>query len=93
MYLIVHGGDMHKRAIDHAVASEQAQRACMQDAAASSTSCADEIEKLARLHQQSVLTDNEFQTQKAKVWCDRGITRHAGPDRLSRCRMPRRCKR
>lgn len=67
VYLIVHGDDMQKRAIDQAVAQEQAQRAYIQEAAGSGSSSADELEKLARLHQQGVLTDDEFQTQKAKA--------------------------
>ena len=66
VYLIVHGGDMHKRAIDHAAKQEKAQRAYIAEAADSGTT-ADELEKLKRLHDQGVLTDEEFADQKQKV--------------------------
>ena len=66
VYLIVHGKDMQQRAIDHAVKVEQAQRDYIA-VAAGSGSTADELEKLNRLHDQGVLTDEEFAAQKQKV--------------------------
>jgi len=46
---------------------ETAQREYLQAIAGSDGSSADELDKLASLHQQSVLTDEEFQRQKAKL--------------------------
>jgi len=66
VYLIVHGKDMQQRAIDHAVKQEKAQREYIA-AAAGSGSSADELEKLNSLHDQGVLTDDEFAAQKQKV--------------------------
>ena len=66
VYLIVHGKDMQQRAIDHAVKQEKAQREYIA-AAAGSGSSADELEKLKQLHDQGVLTDEEFAAQKQKV--------------------------
>ena len=67
VYLIVHGSDMQQRAMEQATASAQAQQAYIREAAGSGASPADELEKLSRLHQQGVLTDAEFQVQKAKA--------------------------
>jgi len=67
VYLIAHGGEMQKRAVDQAVTQQRAQQAYIQDAAGSGGSSADELEKLAGLHQKGVLTDEEFATQKSKV--------------------------
>ena len=66
VYLIVHGKDMQQRAIDHAAKVDKAQREYIV-AAAGSGSSADELEKLKQLHNQGVLTDEEFAAQKAKV--------------------------
>ena len=66
VYLIVHGKDMQQRAIDHAVKQEKAQREYIA-AAAGSGSSADELAKLKSLHDQGVLTDDEFAAQKQKV--------------------------
>ena len=65
-YLIVHGSDMQRRAMDHAVAQQKAQDEYLREVGGGSGS-ADELEKLARLHNQGVLTDDEFAAQKAKV--------------------------
>lgn len=67
IYLIAHGGDMQHRAVQAQTDQDAAQRAYIQDAAGSAGSSADELEKLASLHQQGVLTDEEFQTQKNKL--------------------------
>jgi len=66
VYLIVHGKDMQQRAIDHAAKQDKAQREYIAEAAGSGSS-ADELEKLKQLHNQGVLTDEEFAAQKAKV--------------------------
>jgi hypothetical protein len=67
IYLIAHGGDMQDRAVQAQADREAAQRAYIQDAAGSDGSSADELEKLASLHSQGVLTDEEYQTQKSKL--------------------------
>ncbi len=66
VYLIVHGGDMQKRSMDRAVEQQAAQAAYIQNVAGSG-STADELEKLKGLHNQGVLTDDEFAAQKQKV--------------------------
>ena len=66
IYLIVHGDEMRARSMKQAVEMEQAQRQYIQDAAAGG-STATELEKLADLHQQGVLSDEEFSAQKAKL--------------------------
>jgi hypothetical protein len=55
------------RAMKTQAGQEAAQREYIQDVAGSSGSSADELDKLASLHQQGVLTDEEFQAQKAKL--------------------------
>ena len=66
VYLIVHGGEMQQRAIDHSAREAKAQREYIQDVADSGSS-ADELTKLKQLHDQGVLTDEEFAAQKQKV--------------------------
>lgn len=65
IYLIVHGKDMQKRAMHEAADQERAQREYIQSVA--STSSADELEKLKKLHDDGTLTDDEYAAQKAKV--------------------------
>ena len=66
IYLIVHGDDMQKRTVKQGAERDAAQRAYIQGAAGSGGS-ADELEKLASLNQQGVLTDDEFARQKSKL--------------------------
>lgn len=66
IYLIVHGDDMQKRAMNRAVDQQAAQAAYIQDVAGSG-STADELEKLKGLHDRGVLSDDEFAAQKQKV--------------------------
>jgi hypothetical protein len=66
VYLIARGGKMHERAN---VAAEQQQKAFdsyVQEAAGGSGT-ADELSKLADLKAKGVLTDAEFEDQKAKL--------------------------
>ena len=65
-YLIVRGGDMAQRSVDQAAAQDTAARAYIQDAAGGS-SAADEIQKLADLRSSGVISDSEFEAQKAKL--------------------------
>jgi Short C-terminal domain/Phospholipase_D-nuclease N-terminal len=67
VYLIARGSGMAKRDQQQAVAADQAARGYIQSAAGTSTSVAEEVNKLAALRDQGVLTEQEFETQKAKV--------------------------
>ncbi len=66
VYLIAEGGKMQQRQIDHAAAMQKAQNQYIREVA-SSSSTADELSKLKDLHDQGVLTDEEFADQKAKI--------------------------
>jgi type VI protein secretion system component VasK len=68
LYLIARGGKMHERQIQAAQAQEQAFRQYVQETASSSgTSTADELAKLADLRDKGVISDAEFQAEKAKA--------------------------
>jgi len=68
VYLIARGGKMHERAEQ---AAQQQQKAfddyVKQTAGASGGNSADQLAKLADLKSQGVLTDAEFEAQKAKI--------------------------
>ncbi len=68
VYLIARGGKMHERAEQ---AAQQQQKAfddyVKQTAGASGSNSADQLAKLADLKAQGVLTDAEFEAQKAKI--------------------------
>ena len=64
-YLIARGDGMAKRNYQAAVAQEEAARSYIRDAAGTST--ADELVKLGELKASGVLTDAEYETQKAKI--------------------------
>jgi hypothetical protein len=67
VYLIARGSGMANRDQQQAIAADQAARSYIQSAAGTSTSVAEEVTKLAALRDQGVLTEQEFETQKAKV--------------------------
>ena len=67
VYVIARGSGMAHRDQQQAVAADQAARSYIQSAAGTSTSVAEEVNKLAALRDQGVLTEQEFETQKAKV--------------------------
>lgn len=67
VYVIVNGDDMAARSVKQAQEADQAQREYIREAAGSAPSTAEELEKLKGLHDQGVLTDEEFAAQKAKV--------------------------
>jgi hypothetical protein len=67
VYLIVRGDSMYRRDASQARATDQAVRGYIQSAAGTSTSTAEELSKLAALRDQGVLTQAEFDDQKAKV--------------------------
>ncbi len=66
MYFIVRGGKMH----EHSVRAGQAQDAAFREYVQSVTSDgspADQLAKLADLKQRGVITESEFEQQKAKI--------------------------
>jgi hypothetical protein len=72
VYLVARGKSMGDRTLRRAQAQEQAFRSYVQEAATSApaaagTSKADELAKLARLHDHGDITDTEYETAKAKV--------------------------
>ena len=68
VYLIARGGKMHERHVEAAQAQEQAFRQYVQETAASSADgSAGELAKLADLRDRGVISEAEFQQQKAKA--------------------------
>jgi hypothetical protein len=68
VYLIARGGKMQEHAAQAASAQQAAMREYVQNAAGSSGGgAADELSKLAQLHDQGVLSDAEFQQAKARA--------------------------
>jgi ABC-type multidrug transport system fused ATPase/permease subunit len=69
IYLIARGGSMHERAAAQAAQQQKAFDAYVKQAAGSSggSSSADELSKLADLKSKGVITDAEFEAQKAKL--------------------------
>jgi hypothetical protein len=66
IYLIVRGGSMNERSIEQAKADEQAFQSYVRDTTGG-TSDADELAKLADLHNSGKLDDAEYASAKAKV--------------------------
>jgi Na+-transporting methylmalonyl-CoA/oxaloacetate decarboxylase gamma subunit len=68
IYLIARGGKMHERAAAQAAQQQKAFDSYVKQAAGdSSASSAEELTKLADLKAKGVLTDAEFEAQKAKI--------------------------
>jgi Short C-terminal domain/Phospholipase_D-nuclease N-terminal len=68
VYLIARGGKMHERAAQQAALQKKTfDEYVKQTAGASSEGPADQLSKLADLKSQGVLTDAEFDAQKAKI--------------------------
>jgi ABC-type multidrug transport system fused ATPase/permease subunit len=65
IYLIARGGSMHERAEKQAERQQQAFAAQVRGAAGADTS--EQLSKLADLKEQGIITDAEFETQKAKL--------------------------
>ncbi len=65
LYLIFRGEGMQKRSMQAMADAAEAQRAYIQNAAGIST--ADELSKLAELKEKGVITESEFEAQKAKL--------------------------
>jgi hypothetical protein len=67
-YLLVRGGSMHERAARQAQEQEDAFRTYVQNVSAETpASTADQLSKLADLHDRRVISDSEFEQQKARV--------------------------
>jgi hypothetical protein len=67
IYLIARGGSMHERAEEQAARQQKAFDAYVKQAAGSGGGSVDELSKLADLKAKGVLTDAEFEAQKAKL--------------------------
>ena len=70
IYLIARGGKMHERAAQAAQAQQQAFDSYVKEAAGSNS--AEQLAKLAELKDKGVLTDAEFNTEKAKLLGEAG---------------------
>ena len=66
VYLIARGGKMHERQLREATQAQQELDGYVKNVA-SSSGTADELTKLVDLRQQGVITDAEFESQKAKL--------------------------
>ena len=68
VYLIAEGGKMQERSMKEAQQADDAKRSYIRDAAGSSgSSSADEVAKLAALHDAGTISDEEFAAAKAKA--------------------------
>jgi type VI protein secretion system component VasK len=67
VYLIARGRKMQEHTVKAAADQEAAFRGYVQNVAATSTSAADEIARLADLREKGILSDAEFQQAKAKA--------------------------
>ena len=67
IYLIARGSKMQEHAVADAKAMDSAQRAYIQQAAGTGTSDADQLDKLAGLHNAGKIDDAEYAAAKAKV--------------------------
>jgi hypothetical protein len=67
LYLIVRGHKMAEHAQQAAAAQDAAAKAYIQQAAGTTGSAADEIQRLADLKNQGVISDAEFEAGKAKA--------------------------
>ncbi len=66
VYLIARGGKMHERAVDQAAEQQKAFDTYVKQTAGAGSN-AEELSKLADLKTQGVLSDAEFEAQKAKL--------------------------
>jgi len=67
IYLIARGGKMHERAVQAAEAQQKAFDTYVKETATSGSSNADQLHKLSDLKDKGVLTDAEFNSEKAKL--------------------------
>jgi ABC-type multidrug transport system fused ATPase/permease subunit len=67
VYLIARGGKMQERAAKQAAQQQEAFDAYVKETAGASSDSTEQLAKLADLKQQGVITDAEFESQKAKI--------------------------
>ena len=67
IYLIARGGKMHQRAERDVEEQQQDFDNYVKNVASTAGTSADQLAKLAQLRDQGVITDEEFQDQKAKA--------------------------
>jgi len=67
LYLIVNGDKMNERAVQDRQDADRAFKAYAQEAAGSGTSEAEQLAKLAEMHDSGALRDDEYARAKAKV--------------------------
>ena len=67
VYLIVRGGEMHERTAQVVQAQDAAYDGHLAQNGTRSSSTADQLAKLADLHDRHVISDQEFAQEKAKV--------------------------
>jgi hypothetical protein len=67
VYLIARGGKMHERAAAQAAQQQEAFDSYVKQAAGTGTDSTEQLAKLADLKSQGVLTEAEFESQKAKI--------------------------
>ena len=65
IYVIARGGKMHERDVQQANAQNEAFQSYVRDAAGQTS--ADQLAKLADLHNKGVISDQEFEREKAKI--------------------------
>ena len=68
LYLIVNGGDMNRRDEEEAVAMNQAAESYIRDVAGRNDSPAEQLSKLASLHESGKLSDEEYARAKERVF-------------------------
>jgi hypothetical protein len=66
-YIIIRGGKMHEHAAQDQQLANAAFTSYVQQAAGTTASVADELQKLAVLREQGVITATEFDAQKARI--------------------------
>ena len=66
VYLIARGGKMHERAVEQATAQQKAFDSYVKQTAGSSSNV-EQLSKLADLKEKGVISDAEFDAQKAKL--------------------------
>ena len=67
VYLIVRGGEMHERTAQVLQAQDASYDGYLAQNGTRSSSTADQLTKLADLHDRHVISDQEFDQEKAKV--------------------------
>jgi Short C-terminal domain/Phospholipase_D-nuclease N-terminal len=67
VYLIVRGGKMHERAETQAAQQQKVFDDYVKQTAGTGANAADQLTQLASLRSQGVITDAEFEAEKAKI--------------------------